>query len=742
MLFRSILIGSNVYEFYKDTNSSSTTGWTLSLTQSLLGSKSNTYIGRYRNTVTGQNYDYTLFQYDAGTIGQSAFLSDHSVIGVGGYCTTSGTSVTWVSGDNFSTLAGGDTIVINGTNYTVSTPGSTSLTLSSSAGTQTAVVFTTAKYRQGESMLNVATTSYGSVTTGTRTILGFDDVVATGKVSYDGFLIGTDATYAAQQANKLSDTYGLIRYDSTVKAFKFSTSATAGVRNWTTLSGVSPGGSSQSVQYNTGPGTFAGDGNLLWDNSAQLLTVTGKTGTAGVFVGTSYVQADQGFYTTSAASTAIQAPSGGVTALSLISIRNDGSSGLTVSRTSATARNWGLAVNSSGSLLLNDDSAPASRMTVDTSGLFTIGSTIQLDQSGNISQTGTLHLTGTGGGINVSGASGASVNYNAIQVSGGGGMYARSFTALKYIQAGTSSGAPTVTASDSFNAGALYWDTGVPGLQVYNGSSWVSVATGVATNYWSRSGTTITQATAGDNLNLSASGVFQIAGTTVIDASRNITNAVAITASSTIQSTITGASVAFQAGGGNFQAYGNGNVNGLNFNCGASGSYQVNGTTVIDSSRNITNAVAVTASGTIKSTASGSSIAFQVGTGNVQIDGNGNVSAAAVITSTGASGGINVTGQTAVNSIQTVGGVNVGSTGGANGVFQVDGTTVINSSGQFVGAGINVGANGISGGGYNVNGGYIGQTWTINLPSPFTINGGVTHYSNLIFTGGVLTGAS
>jgi hypothetical protein len=70
-------------------------------------------------------------------------------------------------------------------------------------------------------------------------------------------------------------------------------------------------------------------------------------------------------------------------------------------------------------------------------------------------------LNGASGGVNVSGASGASINYNAIQVSGGGGMYARSFSALKYINSGVSSGAPTLTAGDSWNNGAMYWDNTV-----------------------------------------------------------------------------------------------------------------------------------------------------------------------------------------------------------------------------------------------------------------------------------------
>jgi hypothetical protein len=51
-----------------------------------------------------------------------------------------------------------------------------------------------------------------------------------------------------------------------------------------------------------------------------------------------------------------------------------------------------------------------------------------------------------------------------------------------------------------------------------------------------------------------------------------------------VSSTRTGRNVAFQAGGGLFAAYGDGYVNGVNFNCGSSGSYQINGVVCINGS--------------------------------------------------------------------------------------------------------------------------------------------------------------
>ena len=79
------------------------------------------------------------------------------------------------------------------------------------------------------------------------------------------------------------------------------------------------------------------------------------------------------------------------------------------------------------------------------------------------------------------------------------------------------------------------------------------------------------------------------------------------------------------------------------------------------------------------------------------------------------------------------------------GVYKMDGTEIINTSRQWVGAGVACGSSGIGGGAFNPwNGsGYdTGQDWTIVLSgATFTINGAGS-YTTLVFNGGVIVNAS
>lgn len=87
--------------------------------------------------------------------------------------------------------------------------------------------------------------------------------------------------------------------------------------------GGTPGGPTSSVQFNNS-GSFLGSANLSWNSGAQLLTVTGIGGTAGLNVVTSYIHSDVGLIasdggapTTPLPYNAIQAPFGGLFGQSL-----------------------------------------------------------------------------------------------------------------------------------------------------------------------------------------------------------------------------------------------------------------------------------------------------------------------------------------------------------------------------------------------------------------------------------------
>ena len=156
------------------------------------------------------------------------------------------------------------------------------------------------------------TAKTGSMSTGGRTTLPHDDVIATGKLYGDAFIALSDVTLVYPQdpqANLYGASIGLIRYNSTSRIFQQSTSVSVGQRVWSNLGG-SPGAPDTSVQFNSG-GSFAGSANLIWDNTLQRIVVTGVSGSDGI-VSTTSIRADQGFDTVSISSNAIQAPKGGV----------------------------------------------------------------------------------------------------------------------------------------------------------------------------------------------------------------------------------------------------------------------------------------------------------------------------------------------------------------------------------------------------------------------------------------------
>lgn len=162
---------------------------------------------------------------------------------------------------------------------------------------------------------------------------------------------------------------------------------------------------------------------------------------------------------------------------------------------------------------------------------------------------------------------------------------------------------------------------------------------------------------------------------------------------------------------------------------------------------------AVTSSGLFNSAATGSSLCFQGNGGNFQVDGNGNLSGAAVCNFVS---GYQVNGSTAINSsnvfvgasVNTAGGITFG---GASAIIQ-GATTRLNSSGQFVGVLFNATNTGASitfqnsSGNFQVDGnGNISGNGDVNMNGVYK-KGGVsgisatkTSITSVTISGGIIT---
>jgi hypothetical protein len=188
-------------------------------------------------------------------------------------------------------------------------------------------------------------------------------------------------------------------------------------------------------------------------------------------------------------------------------VRNDGAAGLTLSRTSATARTYGEGVDSAGQWFLRDQTAAAVRMSIHpTTGAVSVNN--QLIVGGAASGAGLTISDGY-----VDSTEGYFTNFGSFQSiqAPSGGVYARSLRAIAYTQLGNSFGIPTLTAGDGFAAGALNWNTASGALQVYNGFGWVSVggAAGVTSVSAGSSNVTVSPTSGSVVVNLSSNVTIQ-----------------------------------------------------------------------------------------------------------------------------------------------------------------------------------------------------------------------------------------
>lgn len=226
-------------------------------------------------------------------------------------------------------------------------------------------------------------------------------------------------------------------------------------------------------------------------------------------------------------------------------------------------------------------------------------------------------------------------------------------------------------------------------------------------------------------------------------------------------------SIAIQNAAVSFEVLNTGYVKGGLFdsvNPGSTYGYRVDGTTVIDSARNATfNNVTIGGVCTGCGGGGGGGVTSATGTANqVLVNGGTGTQTGAVtfslpqaigtassptfsnVTANGsflANGAIAIQNATVSFEVLNTGSVkgglfnsaNPGSTYG----YQVDGSMVINSSRQFVGTGVDVGGGGISSGNYNLQGGFLGQTFNVFIPG-MSISGVPTCNTGLVFRGGIV----
>jgi hypothetical protein len=300
---------------------------------------------------------------------------------------------------------------------------------------------------------------------------------------------------------------GAIFYDTTAGCEKVYNGST-----WSCLGsgggggGGTPAGANTQIQYNSS-GVFGASTSFTWDNGLKLLNIVANSpSTAGLNVQVGFIQSAVGFVAVPASATtynAVSALGGGVAARSMTATlyiqtgNNNGTpsvSGGDSFNAGAmyydTGSNCEQVFNGSGWSCLAGGGATSpggtntnvqynSSGTFAGSGNFTWSNGLQLLNVVAIANTAGMNvqngfIQSAQGFVAVPASA---TTYNAVSALGGG-MAANSFTASRYVQSGFNNGTPALSGGDSFNAGALYWDTGMGVERVFNGTAWISLSTG------------------------------------------------------------------------------------------------------------------------------------------------------------------------------------------------------------------------------------------------------------------------
>jgi hypothetical protein len=352
-----------------------------------------------------------------------------------------------------------------------------------------------------------------------------------------------------------TDTFkaGAISWDLSASALKVYNGTT-----WNTVGGGGgvPGSPNTSVQFNNS-GAFGGSANFTWSNSGQVATITAlSASTQGLIVLNGYAQADVGFVAVNNAApstplqyNAIQAPTGGLYGRSLRAT--------TYTQIGISA---GIPTLTSGDVLnpgaeYYDTSLAVPRYYDGfTWHNFAAGGLTSLN-----SLTGAVNIVGTTNEISVT-PSGTSITLATPQ--------AIATTSTPTFAAVIANGAfnSTVTGlTTAFTTNTGTWSVDGQGDMSGNGSANMNGATGL--------------------------GAYRVGGTIIVDNARNATFT-SVVANGAFNSTVTGATTAYTANGGQFIVNGQGDISGAgSINMAGLtglGSYRVNGTIVIDNARNAT----------------------------------------------------------------------------------------------------------------------------------------------------------
>jgi ribulose-5-phosphate 4-epimerase/fuculose-1-phosphate aldolase len=651
-----------------------------------------------------------------------------------GTVNTSGTAVTWVSGDNFSTTWGqGAVIIINGLPYVIaSVTSTTALVLEISAGTQTGVAYEVSEWLCHDTDVEQNTIYYGGshkcveevgsgwVTSSINRVFnntcsqgGLNEFLPNTSGSYQGFAVGDALWKRDASGNTLISIVGpsmttvtLNVAPGVIQASNFTAAFTSGAsgRFVSTVTGSALG-------FLTANTNFSVDGNGNISSTANVNIVGDYTFTTAAASyaplagfrwnsGTSNLQWSNDLVSWNNFTTS----GGGVSSLNSITgaIALVGGTGVTVTPASPNitiAIGQSVATSATPTFAQVTTTANNGFISTVTGSNFSFvgnGGNFLVDGNGNISANGSINMLGAtslgayrvGGSVVIDNNSNATfVNVNAIFSSGATGRFVSTVTgsALSFINSNNSflvDGNGNISATGTVNILGEYHINSAAGFRLNSGNLQWSNNLSTWNNF--------TAITAVNSLNGLTGAVTIAAGTGISVGTGGSTITITNTGVTSLQGS-TGA-ITLVAGTGV-------NITGLTISIGQP----------VGTSNSPTFATVFAT--TFDSTATGGTSAFTTNSGTMIITGAGDINSATFVNTN---------------------------------AYKIGGTIVINNAGTFVGAGVNTPLNGIAGAGFNPFVGgvqYFGMNTSIGFDTgaqKLTLGG--VDINTLTFKGGCLVG--